>query len=570
MPISISDHPVTADVASTLLVRPVSRSDESVSGFKLRLAYLNGINPLWLNPSAETDSTRRGYGLACWCPVCISGSDSHWRSSWEMAGSACFEHECWLSEQCPGCCHQMSWRRARFTQCACGQDLRNVESASFSPQIKALLRNEQPGDLSDLYRLSKIERWNLARAVGALDAFGLRGKPFKKASSRSPGVARDIIDRGANILLSDGGCSFLHRLRLSTPRSNVPLTSEVFPGLLVSLRKNLGPNELNWMLALLDRYVEYAAEQSSPVIWESRQRASEKAGGSVASRKPRARSIVTTLSAQGKTPHVRRTKTGRTKVAITDAEWRETQERDAEFVGIKRAARRFELSAPRLRALIEAGLVRGEDSRVNEQSIARFVGMILERSRPLDKSSSNLVVPLTHVLRSLVPLHRTSDLFNRIVDESIPTYFDGRTAIGIDSLFIRETDLAMLASPEVHARSARTIVEAARMLCLKDEVMYHLVNIGLIAATTEQRNRRNARVIADAEIRRFSNTVETLASACRCNDIPLRVGLAWARENGRQLVSGPTIDGGRQYFVRRVEIGLAASLSPPPFPEASK
>jgi hypothetical protein len=49
----------------------------------------------------------------------------------------------------------------------------------------------------------------------------------------------------------------------------------------------------------------------------------------------------------------------------------------------------------------------------------------------------------------------------------------------------------------------------------------------------------------------FGQEFEPLARAAVRDGADHRRGLQWARENGVELVSGPVVDGGRQYFVRR-------------------
>ncbi|WP_218778352.1 TniQ family protein [Caballeronia sordidicola] len=512
---------------------------------------MNGINPGWLVASGAASSVSRGLGAAHWCPHCIADADGYWRVQWQTMDSACFQHQCWLSERCPGCDRQMTWRRARFDRCVCGYALTDVEAAPLSAEIKVLLGSEHPPELHELYLLSPAQRWNVASAIGALDIFGLRGKPFKKLSSKSPQRARVIMDRGAKILLFSGTCAFLHGLRVSRVSGDVPLVSEALPGLLNLLRKNLAPAELGWMLNLLDRYVRYAANQSSPIIWESKRTKRENGvNASSPLPKPRAKRIVHALSAQGITSQIRRTKSGRLKVTITDSDWMEVRRREYKLVGLRRVAKEYGLSVPRLRALIQAGLVRGGNARVDRDSLTSFATSIVERASPSDASALDRPIKLTEILRFRVPLSDTREFFDRISDGSIQIYWRMSGAKSFNALLIDATNFpSTLRRNDVHA--THSIVESAELLGIKDEVMYHLVNVGLVVTSIERRNRRRARVIEAGELERFSRCTETLSAACRRQDVPVRIGITWARENGLKLVSGPTIDGGRQYFVRR-------------------
>lgn len=547
--------------ASALLIRPAFRNDESLLGYKLRVAHLNGINPHWLAVSREAGLTFKGLGAAHWCAYCIAGSDRYWRAQWETRDSACFRHHCWLSERCSGCGRQMSWRRARFDRCACGYSLADVEAVSFSPEIKVLLATEHPSELRELYLLSPAQRWNLARAVGAFATFGLRGKPFKRLSSRSPELARSIIERGAEILLSDErAISFLHRLRVMSTANGIPLVSEVFPGFLTFLRKNLDDAEQGWVLDLLDRYVSYTATRSSPVIWESKRLIKDARANSSPSAKPRAHRIVSVLADQGISPNVRRTKAGRLKVAISDSEWQNVERRRSAMLAPKTAARKYGLSVPRLRLLIQAKLIRDKGGRVDENSLAALVKCIVDVAFPSGACRSSNVVELTHALRLQVPLRDTTAFFDCLVRGSIRTYRSTVKPDTLQGLSVDADQIATRLSLSSGASMTHTIVEAARLLGLKDEVMYHLVNVGLVNTSMAADRRRGTRVVDAKELERFSAEVETLATACRRHNVSMRNSVEWARERGMKFVSGPTVDGGRQYFVLRTCEGAPLPL----------
>ena len=94
------------------------------------------------------------------------------------------------------------------------------------------------------------------------------------------------------------------------------------------------------------------------------------------------------------------------------------------------------------------------------------------------------------------------------------------------------------------------IPQAAVLLGLKQEVMYHLVRVGLLQTSDQLVGRRKCRVISQHEIRRFSIEVSPLSRLASLNGIDFRSAQRWARERRLELVSGPGIDGGRQFFVR--------------------
>lgn len=98
-----------------------------------------------------------------------------------------------------------------------------------------------------------------------------------------------------------------------------------------------------------------------------------------------------------------------------------------------------------------------------------------------------------------------------------------------------------------------TVPQCAVRLGLKQEVVYHLVRKGLIRTRRARSGRRQAQVVTLAMLHAFEDTYESLSCAAVRAGMDHRRGLQWARANGVALVTGPGVDGGRQYFVRRLK-----------------
>jgi hypothetical protein len=100
-------------------------------------------------------------------------------------------------------------------------------------------------------------------------------------------------------------------------------------------------------------------------------------------------------------------------------------------------------------------------------------------------------------------------------------------------------------------RTFLTIPEGAERLGLKHEVVHHLVRVGLIANSTNRPLRREARVVTAEALAVFEHQHETLSRAASREGYDHRRGLDWALANAVELLSGASVDGGRQYLVRR-------------------
>ncbi|WP_186308536.1 hypothetical protein, partial [Paraburkholderia sp. BCC1885] len=149
--------------------------------------------------------------------------------------AAFFDHQFWLTSLCSVFRRMLHWKQVLFATCSCGASLHCANVDQFSVQVLNLL-GEQTDSNSAL--LSVVERWNLARFLGALSQFGLQGKPLKKASRQTENVDQLLVTVGAPLIADQSACfELLDRLRAPQASvKNVPLLSEVFPHLLVMLR----------------------------------------------------------------------------------------------------------------------------------------------------------------------------------------------------------------------------------------------------------------------------------------------------------------------------------------------
>jgi hypothetical protein len=93
-----------------------------------------------------------------------------------------------------------------------------------------------------------------------------------------------------------------------------------------------------------------------------------------------------------------------------------------------------------------------------------------------------------------------------------------------------------------------TIDQAAQRLGLKQQVAYDLAQRGLLATVKEQSKGRR---VEPEELEVFRSTYISLAELSR----HLQHGPKWVLQNIRAFpVTGPSVDGCRQYFFRRSEI----------------
>jgi hypothetical protein len=131
----------------------------------------------------------------------------------------------------------------------------------------------------------------------------------------------------------------------------------------------------------------------------------------------------------------------------------------------------------------------------------------------------------------------------------------GSTSEGCASRTTRELLYAQTPCVCIARAGCLGVGDAAASLGVKEEVVYQLVSRGLLAATGSVRF-GGSRVAVD-ELERFRETYISLAA------------LAKQRKTSSQAllcklcvgpVTGPTVDGGRQYFLRRSEVAPRSAL----------
>lgn len=157
--------------------------------------------------------------------------------------------------------------------------------------------------------------------------------------------------------------------------------------------------------------------------------------------------------------------------------------------------------------------------------------------------------------RVCVPRMQIPDLVSAILDgKLVPSGLSSR-ARGLRRLLFTELEAArfLYQLKEVPGRTLN-VVEAAERLGVKQEVAYHWVRIGLLPTMTVASESETGRRLTEAVLEAFQREFVTGPEYAWEH----RLGRRWAAKHlemaGVQPVSGPTVDGGRQYVFRRADL----------------
>ncbi|WP_250862445.1 hypothetical protein [Caballeronia sp. INML3] len=429
-----------------------------------------------------------------------------------------------------------------------------AETQYLSAQVVQLAAGEAGPD-AWLSPLDANQRWRLAGFVGALETYGLRGKPLKKASSSSVEVERRVMTAGASLLMEGvaAGHRLLAAIRAPTHADgNLQLLSQAFPQLLVMARKQLSPVERQWIFDLVASYAHQTIDSDTPVIWERKfDRKTPSPSKRMAKTKARSRRMIAMLSRAGITPRVRTTRSGRTKVIVGESQLIGLKGLRDDSLSFKATVRQYGLSTNRLRSLAEAGLLALDHGRVRRSSIDLLLKGTGKHAIPCPDGAEIDLISVAEALRYRVPVSRTTEFFDAVCEGRLPVFtrMNG-DVVHFKTLHLNSSALqAFMGNVEAEEGEALSIPEAAKALRLKQEVMYHLVKVGLVRTVVARLGRRSAKVIQQSEILRFTEEVEPLVQAASRAGVGTREAVRWARANGIDLISGPSIDNGRQYFV---------------------
>ncbi|NYH17844.1 hypothetical protein [Paraburkholderia bryophila] len=530
------------------LVRPLAIADESFLGYRIRVAAANGLsNPNWLD--YVENSLPKTYGIARWCPHCLAESGCYWRESWHSGPAACFEHRCWLTSSCNICHRALRWKHVRFANCTCGAPLQHASVQPFSTELQQLIAGRSD---SNAGTLSVGERWSLTRFLGALAQFGLQGKPLKKATRQTENVEHLLVTAGASLIANQSACiELLDRLRAPQAGvNNVPLLSQVFPRLLTMLRKQLHEAERRWMLDLLDAYVVSSSRHGSAVLWERKgaaARADKELHGRQKARNP---AIANMLAQTGVTVPVRRTRSGRQKFVIGHVDVQHLRKTQRSLVPLKTAARYAGMSTRRIQALAKAGLIASAGTRIDTRSVDRLLGGIVAACAQ-DTRAFEDPVNVADALRLYVPIEASATFFNGLMNGAVRVAVEPDRVPALRDIFANRGEVVAAVKVPLESGSQISIVEAARRLGVKQEVMYHLINIGLVRTRVGKLRRRPARVVDVGDLQKFTEEFLPLITVAKTMGISAREAPDWARQHGIELISGPSVDGGRQYWIRR-------------------
>lgn len=353
---------------TSLLVRPKPLEVEDQWQFWLRLADENGLlKPQWL----LAPGARWATGRARVCSECLRATKACWHRDWdEPEGYWCVRHLVWLVDVCRGCHRPLLWYRVRLRECACGHDLRALETAAVDGRI---LAHVEAGTIS----LSAL------RVLGAFALFGSSAKPGKKASRMGLEDVRTQLEAGAD-LVEQWPTTFIEALdRHREPAASAgsaQLLAEAFPRirqLCVLIHDEV------WRERIEEAIRDYCAGSlagAAPVFGRSAVlRTGPMTLKQIATRLgTRVETVACAIDAHGEGFRGKRvTAQGRRRRIVGDSDLPGLEDLLREPITVTGAARLLALPVSRLRAIVRAGLLAQVNGRLGRGQVMAFADPVL-------------------------------------------------------------------------------------------------------------------------------------------------------------------------------------------------
>jgi len=531
------------DVVRTLPVRPKQQPGESDPGYVLRLSARNGL------PGAARLLSLcgvRAHGRARYCPACLACADSTWSRHWLDAETLwCSEHGIWLIDECTRCGRSLAWRGLGWSRCRCGADLSKAKPVPVSADVLQ-------------FNPSELGRGSLVRWLGALNSFGLGAKAFKRADSHVQSKVRAVLESGTSMRLA-WPTGFHHWLALHrcAPDGKPALTvNTAWPGLVRYTVRLNSHGDRSLVRGAIASFVDMVHQTGIPVL--GRNPSIPQPSKSLTAT---ARDLGVSLKrlqvalpvAMPGSVAIYRTAGGRTRGALHPDAAPGVFSFIRDGISVKLAARFLGLSRRRVISLVDARVLLGWGRYVSQHSCVALQKQLIDKAQPMTAPAE--AEPLGEVLRLCVPEHRSGILFRALVTGDIPMY-RAREAVAAAPLLVRRADVVeLLRAQRVGDGPTMTVVEAAERLGVKQQVAYHLVREGLLASTRAKVGRRAGAVVSAGAIDAFELQFAALVTLASAAGVGARRSVSWGRAQGLKFVSGPSIDGSRQYFVERPRNG---------------
>lgn len=564
-------------VMDSIEASPVRRLSQALNLSDHDMGELQGPWPYFTAQAASlpSDLSRENMTneVLRWCPQCLKDSHYH-RSIWTLKlVGVCAEHGTLLLDTCPLCGAVQRFERAMLSRCACGQDLSRAPATRAEASIIQLQRWVNCG-LEKMHEPAVAGQYltpsQWFRLIGYLGAFSSNSRCRRPGQLSGLHLMENVdpLIRGTASVLDDwplGYHAFLARQRSAFAEATH--ISEAFGRYYWCLYRELANPCFDFLRVEFETFLREHwfgllgrrnRRLSLLTIEAQRSQPLEKAARDAGVGK----SVVRHLARQGKIEAVVVDhSSGRSTMAIRKQDIDNIRATAADHITILEAARFLGISRPRVRELIDAGVLAThlQKPRSNASTWLLSRDSVEALSKLAAKSlwSGNddacECIELGNLLKTWCL--RTGEFAELLGAISSGVLRTGWSSGEPSSLGTLKLPVAIVREWLDGHRSKRdewlSVDAAAGVLGLKQQVVYELVARGLLVSVSQQGRRGTGRQVHRDAIAQFRQTYVSLAELAGERRVAPRTLL---HELSVTPVCGPTVDGARQYFYSRTDL----------------
>jgi hypothetical protein len=129
---------------------------------------------------------------------------------------------------------------------------------------------------------------------------------------------------------------------------------------------------------------------------------------------------------------------------------------------------------------------------------------------------------------------------------------------GLSAFLVSKADVEFAIADASHLpEDGMTAQVVAQQLLVKEDVAYQLIGAGLLKSFEFHLNGRSIRLVLVAALQEFRDSYYPLINFARWRTTSSSSAFRWLASNGIHPVTGPSVDGLRQYFYRSSDIAIA-------------
>ncbi|MBO6577546.1 MAG: TniQ family protein [Thalassospira sp.] len=564
------------------LASALNLGDRELSNIQSRI-----VGPRWVRVGAHEvhicAQERRSFR---YCPQCLSEAPYH-RALWDIKPlSACPKHGTYLLENCRKCNRRVGWARENHLECACGADLRSFRPRSapdktidFCRLLEKRFHGQRAEENCALHpafqMLSFTDLLNHTMFLAAYISGRGRGTGRQLFYNLTADALREVFDR-VSVVLSDWPNGFhllLDEVRQFTEQDvekHVGLEAE-FRSLYTNLfRKQQEVEHLHLIRAEFAKYIEgkwfagFVVPTSKRLSDDWSQDQSFVTVAEAARRLGIHPSILRRDIAEGSLAATTRQMQSRCLRVIEVAEVERYRNARENLLGTYDAQELLGVSKHPFMKLVNAGLIRAvkgpkvdgsQHWAFKKQDIEEFIASVTKQATYCRFADE----PVTFgkaLRRCTAKGLCIVDLIQGVLGGELKSQKRSTKVSNLKDLFFNDADFrAFLYNEKRTIKWAVTIREASRMLGLNEEATRHLVHKGFLETTSVPVDGRLRRQVSLDAIERFKATYVSASCLAAHKNTSARSVVAELQELGTSPVTGPAIDGSRQYFFRRSATG---------------